>query len=475
MKESDCAQVAEDSSSNRRLIKGLTFALALHFPLLLNTKCDEIWEERENITYVTKENVKSVLFIRGAEKGKYVDKLKEDLKQGAAVDLAVFYLKTEHLDGRIDEDQMKKAIDNFSAIEAQIRAEMKDEDIVASLRAIVNGQGDYKEDHSYLSSILMHKRGNCQAREKYSASLIQRLYPNSKIAYQTVKIRGVMHRRTLFKIGEKWHNMERPELPLSEEDLSGTVLNEQYDYVRHYAGEKDLGLFIAPALKLKSQTKPGITDDFLKLPLPPTISDNDIKDVDFSVTSKHENSMVEFEVLTADNPAEMVADNRRLTQTILHRWRSLSMLDYQGVIAHVQEAQLPFLMPESCKGVLADWVWRKSKLWSKLCRQDELSGNILCSKDLSDVRFDFSVSYDILADSCFEQYTNKDVSFREAMVTNYHVVMGADPKKVFDKNERLKKLVAQYEAGLDLTQEEVAELHALESSLLVVGNFFLIP
>jgi hypothetical protein len=282
MKTPRSHQTSPINQPDRWPAKAVALAVALHTPYFLNSKCGEAWEERDNIVHAAKERIKSALVSRPLDRNEYTVKLKENLESGSPIDLGEFYLKTEYIEGRINEAEMKVSLEKLSAAEADLRVGMEEKGVIKTLQAITDRQGDYSGQNSYLSSALDEKKGNCQAREKRSAALVQRLYPEAKIAYQSVKIEGQMHTRTLVKIDGQWHNMENPEVPMTDKELEGTVLYDKYDYVRNYAGEKPIGEFKKlpdAQVSEKTHTKLTATDDYLGLPMPEGVNTEDITDI----------------------------------------------------------------------------------------------------------------------------------------------------------------------------------------------------
>lgn len=334
MKRPRSLQTSPINQPDRWPAKAVALAVALHTPYFLNSRCGEAWEERDNIVHAAKEAVKSTLISRPLERDKYIRKLKEGLENGASVDLGEFYLRTEYIEGRIDEVRMKESLKKLASAETELRAEMEEKGVIKTLKAITESQGGYSEPNSYLSSAVDDKKGNCQAREKYTAALVQRLYPDAKIAYQNVKVEGEMHTRTLVEIDGQWHNMENPEAPMTDKELEGTVLYDKYDYVRNYAGEKPIGEYRKrpdTQTSEKTHTKLTATDDYLHLPLPEGVSTEDIACIGGKDSPAKNNVPSAADMNTIDI-VPMVELNSHITQESKHERGEFAAWDWRGSI-----------------------------------------------------------------------------------------------------------------------------------------------
>lgn len=408
--------------------KAVALALALHTPVFLNGSIKPYWEARDEIAHVKKEQIKSILLARTPEKSEYVKKLKEDLENDTPIDLGDFYLRTEYLEGFIDAALMGTAKQRLSALENDLRVEAEERGLIKTLRAITESNGEYSEVNSYLSSVLMDEKGNCEAREKFAASLIHRLYPRMKIAYQFVKIAGINHTRALVEIDGQWHNMEEPEEPMSEKELEGTVIYQEYDYIRGYIGERAEGKYIKPTEPLpppvRSDDKLHLTDSYLGLPLPKGITSDDIKDLAYSPSAtsdslgrtgvigsiapinKNQGSQeeagygqdyvrdaIELEILTA----EVIEMNRQRTQATLDRWEFLSQSDDDAIrfeiLQYLNSTKAgyeinreihypdPEYIHEDCINNYVPLVRISTKLMLKFCKEDKTSGELSCENE----------------------------------------------------------------------------------------------
>lgn len=381
-------------------------SLALHAPLILQERLGEVWEEKENIVYVAKESAKSVLNSHPLEKRRYIDELKEALERGEHIDLGEFYLKSQYLDGRLEADRMREALDKLASVEAEVRIDKDKMGTLDVLDGIKERDGKHEAAHSYLSTVVLEGKGNCKARERFSASLVDRVYPDMEIAYQKVKLDGGRHTRTLVKAEGQWRNMEDPTgPPLSESDLAGTVLFSKYDYVQHYVGQDNLGEYKKPSRVIESHTKFLITDDYLVPPLPGVDFDH-IKDVSSSgsgasgmalgsvgkvafgspapVDENGQSSMgvngfasdpIELEILTAAD----IEKNRSRTRGILGYW------EYLNTNSFMIEEELRLILPkmnDSCFDVVAPVVKAGGKSVLQNCKMHESSGLLSCEGGL---------------------------------------------------------------------------------------------
>ena len=399
---------SESLVARRRLTKALGLALALHAPVVLYGRLGEVWQAREGIARAAREQAKSILHERRQEKREYIGKLKEALERGEPIDLGEFYLKTEYLEGRAEKKRMTDSMSRLSTIESEHRSYMDKGTTTQNLQHITAEEGRYSAGYTYLSSILLEKEGNCHARERFSAALVHRLYPEMKMAYQVMKIDGEMHVRTLVKIEGEWHSMEKPDVPLSEADLEGTVLYDKYDYVRHYVGSQGLGSYksVSTSQPPQSYTRITMTDEYLRLPLPDGISFDDIKNVT-KKTSGRRNSAGTGSIGTPVTPSQkadqldqtsvpfsgedpirdamdveiytpdVVEQNRRNSEEGLRLLKTFSSPDDEEVKLTILEV-MPRIS-DACADAYIPIVRMGAKEVQKYCRIDEHTGTYPCS------------------------------------------------------------------------------------------------
>lgn len=382
-------------------------SVALHAPLVLQERLGEVWDERGNIAYVTKESTKSVLNGHPFKKSKYVDELKEALEKGEHIDLGEFYLKSQYLDGRLEEDHMRQALDELASVEADVRVDKDKLETLDVLSGIRDRDGKHDEAHSYLSTVVLEGKGNCKARERFSAALVDRVFPDMEIVYQKVKLDGVRHTRTLVKVDGQWRNMEDPKgLPLSEADLAGTVLYEKYDYVKHYVDQGNLGNYKKPPVAINSHTEFLVTDDYLGVPLPDGVDFDNIKNVGsgsgtggMGVGSVGQGAFgspaptggngqvdilvdgfvrdpIELEIFTAHD----IEKNRQRTQATLKYWRELDAAD-ASEIKKTLNTILP-KMNNTCANELSLMLTVGAEKVLESCKLHETSGLLSCEYGL---------------------------------------------------------------------------------------------
>lgn len=394
------------STADRRLRQAIVLSLALHAPLLMQKQeIAEVVDQSGNIAYVTREEAKSVLNAHPHEKAQYVKQLKEALEKGERVDLGDFYLKSQYLDGRLEADRMQEALDKLASIETEIRTDAGKLGTLDVLKNITDREGEYSEPNSYLSTVLLEGKGNCSARERFTSSLVDRLYPDMEIAYQKVKVNDVPHTRTLVKVEGQWRNMESPKsAPLAESDLEGTVLFSKYDYVRHFVGQSGLGTYAKPMKSIDSHTKLSVTDDYLVPPLPDGVNFDNIKDigsgslktsgqtrgfigsparvVDGAVNQVEPFSgdfvsdPIELEIITPED----VERNRKKTLATLRHWERLAAADASG-IKNTLNTILPN-MTDKCANRLSEMLTVGSKMFLESCKLHESSGLLSCEYGL---------------------------------------------------------------------------------------------
>jgi len=246
---------------------------------LITPEIHEYWEQRDIIFRVLTQRAKASWNGNANKISDYKEDLKEKLINGERPDLGSFYLETEYLEGLIDKDTKESAEKKFNVLTAEYQKMAEDKNENTVVNAIIQEQTGYEADRSYLSSILLNEGGNCQARQKLMASLIQRVYPNMPIQYQFVKSNNFPHTRTLIEIDGDWYKMELPHLTqLTENDFKATILADENDYIENYVGKK-------PDIKYRKladgevlnpeRTALIVTDDYLNLP----VSYDQIQDV----------------------------------------------------------------------------------------------------------------------------------------------------------------------------------------------------
>ncbi len=412
-------------------------SLALHAPFVFQERLGEVWEIRGDIAYVVGEGAKSVLSGHPLEKSEYTGELKEALELGNHIDLGEFYLKSQYLDGRLEEGRMREALDKLDEMEADVRADKDKMGTLDVLDGIKERDGKHEAAHSYLSTVVLEGKGNCKARERFSAALVDRVYPGMEIIYQKVKLDGVRHTRTLVKVDGKWRNMEDPKgSPLSEADLAGTVLYEKYDYVKHYVGQSNLGNYRKPPKPINSHTKLSVTADYLDLPLPDGVDADNIKDVAFDASGAGgaglgsvgqgvigspapvgENGQsniggvglvrdpIELEILSPDD----VEENRKKTLATLEYWRKLDSAD-QSDIKETLNTILPN-MSDSCVDTVTPFVKEGAKRVLEDCRLHENSGLLSCEYGADNLISTPARYMDIAGANCLPDNLNRCSSY----------------------------------------------------------------
>lgn len=281
------------NGSRKSIFGFLGLSLALHGA---PRACDAVSK------YVPKEEMVAVArYTLGKLWGIFSDseRQKADLREsirsraesGQEINLAQFYLESEMLEGLIDPEAYQAAL---SAFKKEVEHYQKEKGSMTDPKLIiarmVEDQGEYRGDSSLLSNLLLKKQGNCEAREKRLSSLIQEVFPDLKIASQTVKIDGTIHTRALVQIDDAWLNTEnigRNPVPLSSDDFLGTVTYHTEDRARHYAGLQTSAKFHRPHADDSSSysvspTKASSSDSYLVLPLPAGIDVDEIRDEDLS-------------------------------------------------------------------------------------------------------------------------------------------------------------------------------------------------
>lgn len=271
----------------------LALAIGVHVPILTDapTKAVEIWQKRKEVARVL--DRKWTAFWNEVDPKSYKEELKKAAERGEEIDLGEFYLRSEYEEGFIGKERYIRAEDALNKLAAELKRESNEATNASVLNKMISLQedekapeGGYLEENSLLSDILLeneegYRSGNCQAREKLMASLVQRVYPEMHIRYQILKLDGALHTRTLVELNGKWYAMELQSLTLVPEDsFQGTIISDQNDYIEAYIGETPdtqmaytnkmpsfSGAKTPEAIEqdalTRSKTKLTITDDYL--------------------------------------------------------------------------------------------------------------------------------------------------------------------------------------------------------------------
>jgi|GEM_PF-4173241 len=265
--------------SSNHLKSALVCSFMIHAIGMNSERLGQLWSEKESIVYVAQQRMRAALESRPVQRAEYEKSLKGALENGEHIDGGEFVLLQEYMAGSIDDLRMREALKRLHDIEAEIRSDANLANEIATLKKIVAAQGEYSGDNSYLSTLLLDKKGNCKARARFTAALIDRLYPAMEIRYQVVKVDRVMHIRTMAQVDGQWYNMEELERPMTVGDVMGSVIYKKEDPIKSYVGEKSVGTYVSPAIKINSPTKLSVSDDYENIPLPSGVSSDNIKDI----------------------------------------------------------------------------------------------------------------------------------------------------------------------------------------------------
>ncbi len=164
----------------------------------------------------------------------FVEQLRESREMRE--DLGMFFLKSEYYDGGINEQGLEAAGKKLEEIIEDFRQMAEnDKNIYRVLHELIQEQGAYKGNSSYLSRLLLGRKGNCEARAKLIISITNKVYPDLPVKLQLYRD----HIRALVQISGQWYSMEKPTLePVTEEDLKNTVLADSSFFVQSYLGEE---------------------------------------------------------------------------------------------------------------------------------------------------------------------------------------------------------------------------------------------
>ncbi|MBD3327984.1 hypothetical protein GF340_01640, partial [Candidatus Peregrinibacteria bacterium] len=201
------------------------------------------------------EKAKMAVKMRQEERNKRIDserikqfklELVEKLKNGEKIDFTDYVFKTEEIIMGVD----PQIIANAKEVFANEVEELKKIKPVKPTREFLNKIVSYTEEDEkgpayeltstsvsvYLDRKSKGKRGNCQARARYTAMLLQKLYPErwNNVYFQETG----NHIRTLFQIDDVFYMMEPGTAPLTEEMKEGTMIYKPDDVIRLTAGEK---------------------------------------------------------------------------------------------------------------------------------------------------------------------------------------------------------------------------------------------
>jgi len=261
-----------------RVTAALYLSAILHLPLIVQSRqVLDLWEQRGIVAKVLVAKAKSLVTRDFNALQDFKGGLREKLEDGERIDLAEFHLTSSYLEGYIDEDTKEASEDILDDLVAKHRALAAKLSPFANINRMISEMGEYSPARSLLSSPLDDELGNCQAREKFMLSLVQRVYPELPIQSQIVKINGGRHIRGLVRLGDNWYTMEKPGLQkLQTSDFERTVLLDENDVIESYAGKPTNVHYEWPTTSVaptKTPTKLTVTDNYLdvKLPVPSSI------------------------------------------------------------------------------------------------------------------------------------------------------------------------------------------------------------
>jgi len=187
----------------------------------------------------------------------FVEQLRESKEMRE--NMGLFFLKSEYYEGGIDEDELDKAEKKLEEIIENFRqmAE-KDKNVYRVLHELIQEQAAYKGSSSYLSRLLLTRKGNCEARAKLMISVTNKIYPDLPVKLQMYRD----HIRAIVQIGGQWYSMEKPSLePIMEDDLKNTVLAESSIFVQSYLNE-DMSAEEVEVTGNPNPAKKFVTDSF---------------------------------------------------------------------------------------------------------------------------------------------------------------------------------------------------------------------
>jgi hypothetical protein len=192
-------------------------------------------------------------------------------------DLGNFFLETEYHEGRLTPEELKRAQETLDASIQYYQELLKSTEVGEVLNSLIRGQGNYSTKHSCLNQILNEKKGNCEARAKFMAVVLNRLGP--KIPKESIKFQLFRnHIRTVVLLNGDWYTMEKPSLAkLEKKDLENTALIGLDSFIKSYLGEK-IEAQVELVEKNASLTTTPMTDSYFELELAEGISKNDLRD-----------------------------------------------------------------------------------------------------------------------------------------------------------------------------------------------------
>ncbi|MBT4856695.1 hypothetical protein HON52_00725 [Candidatus Uhrbacteria bacterium] len=95
------------------------------------------------------------------------------------IDLSDLYFQQEELVGGVSEETIAQAKQRYEEILAEAGSRIENgDDVNGVITYILQEQGEYEEDESFMSDLLVSGEGNCEAREKFISAAIQDVYPD---------------------------------------------------------------------------------------------------------------------------------------------------------------------------------------------------------------------------------------------------------------------------------------------------------
>ncbi|MFA5062221.1 MAG: hypothetical protein WC526_03690 [Patescibacteria group bacterium] len=272
------ARLAEKFKRQKALTVALGLSTLLHGGIVGYTKRGEIGDFLADKYTVVKRTMKRVNFLPdagvllGAPDAGLVEPLKEKYKDKEKIDYGVFFLDAEYAKGGLGKEEVMTAGNYIKQLREKYKVmDSKTKSPDHKLRVIhdiLQEKGDYKADSSFLSDLLNKKNcknnnrcGNCEARLKYTLSLVQGVYPGTEFKMQILKgdpQTNELHIVLLAKIDGQWYSLEDTPKKIKDSDLDGSVVVGVDAFVKNYLGDKVEGRMIVSKERKNKPSKPQI-------------------------------------------------------------------------------------------------------------------------------------------------------------------------------------------------------------------------
>jgi hypothetical protein len=370
-------RLAEKFKRQKALTVAFGLSAILHGGALGATKGKEIVEFFSDQYTTVERKMRRIKFIpdagvlAGFPDAGLAEPLKEKYKEKEKIDFGEFFLDAEYAKGGISKEEIMTAGNDIKQLRQKYREmDVKIKDPERKLRVIheiLQEKGDYKIDSSFLSDLLNKKKcadknkrcGNCEARLKYSLSVIQGVYPDTQFKMQILRgssIADDLHVVLLANIDGEWYSLEDTPKKINDSDLDGSVVTGVDVFIRNYLGDKVEGRMVAEKESKGNTPQPKIkvkTNTFFNL-LPPGMMPTKVYSNQPSPSYAAAGAKISFEAAQENIKREMVKEEEDLKVHIIDEaeWEKSQKERIKDKSKEVKEKTQELVFKPSPKNVL---------------------------------------------------------------------------------------------------------------------------